>query len=240
MCAFLVGASSYFVNGVLNLTWWKLNYCINWHYFTFFLIISMHCSLFGIDVFVQFYMLEPSVIKSSDIRATGGMSILTFCFEQASSDHYSIGLKMLNQLVSEMNQVSHCQDSLFEKMIIIFLWGFMICTPSKNCSSLQFSPNLDYWLHYFSLVVIFHCVWIWMRNHVGQNYFNNIYVICRPGPCLMDQVGPGLDTKLYIYLFSYIINIACIFALTLCNNINLIVLVENINLIVISIILMMG
>lgn len=73
----------------------------------------MHCSLFGIDVFVQFYMLEPSVIKSSDIRATGGMSILTFCFEQASSDHYSIGLKMLNQLVSEMNQVSHCQDSLF-------------------------------------------------------------------------------------------------------------------------------
>lgn len=43
------------------------------------------------------------------------VNLLTYSFScnlllQATSDHYSIGLKILNQLVSEMNQVGRCHE----------------------------------------------------------------------------------------------------------------------------------
>lgn len=47
-----------------------------------------------------------------------------FILCQATSDHYAIGLKILNQLVSEMNQVSLLISSKFY-FILFFIVGLV-------------------------------------------------------------------------------------------------------------------
>ncbi|KAK9140724.1 hypothetical protein Scep_010405 [Stephania cephalantha] len=56
--------------------------------------------------------LQPFVHGLSKVPHALSFTFFLFTSNQATSDHYAIGLKILNQLVSEMNQVSPVEGSL--------------------------------------------------------------------------------------------------------------------------------